>query len=366
MPRRVKSARPRPALATGAPTGTPAPAGPLARGLKVVAAATAVLSLAFALRQAALYVTEHRARQRRVATLLATADLQRAGHDYRAAWATLGEAASVGVRGEAVQTAREDLAMRWLEQAATADGLALGAIGDTVAPVLTRGALDARGPRQGDLLAHLGWADFLRGRDGRTRLDPPARYREALAADPQNVYAHAMLAHWLLWGRDSLAAAERHFAAALASGRERPYVRGLQLAALENAPDAVGDLELLRVANAMRAAGDSVDAARRRPLFDVYYRQFIPTRPAIPPERLAGAVPPAELLLTYRWLFATSGYAEGQGAVYMYVLARLEEAAGDTARALATYRAARGQLPDGASSHRDRIDAAVARLSQRR
>jgi hypothetical protein len=341
-------------------------ASPLARILKVVAGATAVLSLAFALRQAAVYVTDHRDRQRRVAALLAAAELQRGGRDYRAAWGSLREAASVGARSDAVQTAREDLAMHWLDDASTADGLSLGAIGDTVAPVLTRGALDARGPRQGDLLAHLGWADFLRARDGRGQLDPAARYRQALAADSQNVFAHAMLAHWLLWGRDSLAAANRHFAAALASGRERPYVRRLQLAALENAPDAVGDLEMLRVVNAMRAAGDSVDDARRRPLFTLFYRQFIPQRPAIAPDQLAGAVPPTELLLTYRWLFATSRYAEAQGVVYTYLLARLEEAAGDTARALATYRAARTQAPDGGSVYRARIDAAVARLSRRR
>ncbi len=364
MTRRAEPAPPRPADGGTPPPASPR-ASPLARVLKVVAGTTAVLSLAFALRQAVVYVTDHRGKQRRVASLLAAAELQRGAREYRAAWGSLREAASVGARGDTVQTAREELAMRWLEDASSAEGLSLGAIGDTVAPVLTRGAVDAGGARRGDLLAHLGWADFLRSRDGRVRLDPTPRYRAALAADPQNVYAHAMLAHWLLWGRDSLAAANRHFDAALATGRERPYVRRLQLAALDNAPDAVGDLEMLRAVNAMRAAGDSLDDDRRRPLFDLYYRQLVPPRPAIAPDRLAGAVPPTELLLTYRWLFATSGYPESRGVVYTFMLARLEEASGDTARALATYRAARAQA-GGGSSYRARIDAAIARLSRGR
>src|SRR6476661_2688028 len=103
-------------MSPDAPPGPP-PSGGFARVLKIVAGVSAVLSLIFAIRQATIYVTDHRDRQRRVA---------------------------------------EALAMDWLEHAASSQGLALGALGDTVAPVLARGTLDARGARRGDLLAHLG------------------------------------------------------------------------------------------------------------------------------------------------------------------------------------------------------------------
>ena len=102
----------------------------------------------------------------------------------------------------------------------------------------------ARGPRKADLLAHLGWADFLRWREGQRQLDPADRYRQALAVDPSNVYAHAMLGHWLLWSSDSVVDANRHFDAALQSGRERPFVRRLQLAGLGNKHDAVTDIQM--------------------------------------------------------------------------------------------------------------------------
>ncbi len=341
----------------------PAPAaGTWARVLKVVAGATAVLSLAFGVRQAVVYVTDHRARDRRVAELRATAAVQRGGHEYRAAWGSLREAA--GVDADAVQAAREDLAMDWLENAESSQGLALGAIGDTVAPVLSRRVPDVSGPRRADLLAHLGWADFLRWRDGQTQLDPAARYREALAADPANPYAHAMLAHWLVWrGGGHQAEADAHFDAALASGRAGPYVRRLRLAASGNR-GAEGDADLLRVGNAMRASGDSVGEGDRRRLWNAYDQAVFASSPARA-DTGAGAVSPRDLLLTYRWLFASSGYAEAQGVVYAYRLARLEEDAGDTTAALATYRAARAGTTRG-DGYRARLDAAIARLSRAR
>ena len=66
-------------------------------------------------------------------------------------------------------------------------------------PVLARGASDAKGERLANLLAHMGWADYLRGGlAGSGGPDPEKHYRTALEADPANVYAHAM------WGFELL------------------------------------------------------------------------------------------------------------------------------------------------------------------
>lgn len=366
-----RKAKPRPAPAAPA-AAAPAAGAPAASKtalvLKFVVGVSTVLSLVFALRQSAIYLTDYRDRQRRVTELLAAAELQRGGRDYRAAWSSLRAAAAVGARGDTVQVARENLAMDWLDNAAGSEELTLGAIGDTVAPVLSRGALAARGARRGDLIAHLGWADFFRWRDGQFQLDPAARYRQALAADPGNVYAHAMLAHWLLWNGDSPAEANAHFAAALASGREGPYVRRLQFAAAGNAMNGAGERDMLRVANAMRTSNDSVDATVRDRLWSVYYSAFFTSRGTLEDQfdRIGAMGAPRNLLLTYRWLFATSRYPESDGVVYTYRLASLEAAAGDSAQALATYRAARAQTTRGDEQWRARIDSAIARLSRPR
>jgi hypothetical protein len=56
-----------------------------------------------------------------------------------------------------------------------------------VLPVPGRAA-SASGQHAADLLAHMGWADFLRIREG-TGLDPQAHYRKALARNLQRLRA---------------------------------------------------------------------------------------------------------------------------------------------------------------------------------
>jgi len=332
---------------------------------KVLAGVTAVLSLAFAIRQASIYIADHRQRQQRVAEFVAIAKVQRESHDYRAAWRSLGEAASLDPRNATVQTTREDLAFDWLQNARAPQGTTLGAIGDTVAVVLTRGIVTAQGTRKADLIAHLGWADFLRWRDGQRQLDPAARYHQALAVDPRNVYAHAMLGHWLLWtSSDSLAEAKRHFAAAVGSGRERRFARDLELAAFDNRGSG-GDLELLRVVGDMRASGDSVSEATRHRLWGTYFFLLNSGFSYRNPRLASDTTLAASVLQTYRWLFATTSYPQTKGIAYTYYLAQLEEAAGDRAQALASYRAARAQAT-ASSSYLSNIDAAIVRLSRPR
>ena len=347
------------------PSSAPPRVGGMAPVLKIVAGVTAVLSLAFAVRQASVYITDYRQKRRHVSELLVAAEIQRNAHDYRAAWAGLREAASSGDNAT-VQAARENLAMTWLDDARGSNGLTLGGIADTVVPVLSRGLAGAQGARRGDLLAHLGWAHFFKWRDGQRQLDPAAQYREALVADSGNPYAHAMLAHWVLWNHGSVAEANGHFAAALASGRERHYVRHLQLAAFDNLRDDSRDTNLISVANDMRIGGDSIDPGGRDKLWTPYYAMMRTGRPGRVPDRLDATLSPEELLLTYRWLFATSSYVESKGFLYTIQLARLEEAAGDSVSALASYRTALGQAMDGYADRRAALDAAIVRLASSR
>jgi hypothetical protein len=331
---------------------------------KVLGGVTAVLSLAFAIRQASIYVGDHRHKQQRVNELLATARLQRESHDYRAAWRSLAEAGSLDIRNRIVQTEREDLAMDWLQNARAPQGTTLGAIGDTVAVVLTRGVVTARGSRKADLIAHLGWADFLRWRDGQRQLDPAARYRQSLETDPRNVYGHAMLGHWMMWTGDSLPEAKHHFAAAAASGRERAFARDLELAAFSNVSSDEGMPELLRIANDMRAQGDSAGESTRSRLWPAHVWLLHGANPGV--RRAGNTLSAANLLETYRWLYATSSYPRSRGPTYSYYLAKLEEAAGDRAQALASYRAARAQATGARVYLPPEVDAAIARLSRSR
>src|SRR5438552_18458780 len=84
-------------------------------------------------------------------------------------------------------------------------------------------------------------------------------FRRALEIDPANVYANAMLGNWLLQNNGSLREAVSHFATAVQSGKERPWVRTMQLGWLvyNEAPQARA--ELVKVVNDMRKSNESLN-----------------------------------------------------------------------------------------------------------
>ncbi len=335
--------------------------------LKWVGGGTAVLSLVFGLRQLTTIISDARQRQQQVTELIAIGRLQQEARDYGAAWTSLAKAAELRTNEPRVRSGQEDLAMAWLDDIrGSQEPTPFTAIVDKLVPVLSRGVVAANGPRKADLLAHLGWADFLRWRDGQRSLDPAAWYRKALAADSQNLFAHAMLAHWTLWNHGNLEDAKGHFASALKSGRERPYVRRLQLAALTNTSDGAGEVELLRVATDMRKGDEPMDPGGRDRIWNIYYSRFVSNAGEDSIDQMFAAVPAAEQTTTYRWMFDTTGYPQSKGVLYLYVLGRLQDAAGQRAEALATYRSIRSRLP--ASDRgliRRRVDSTIVRLSRR-
>ena len=190
-----------------------------------------------------------------------------ANGDYRGAWSVLDEK-EAGGRKEELRAAREDVAMEWLRNIRASDGETFTKIVQNIQPVLVHGMEVSHGARKSDLAAHLGWLWFLRWRDGARDVDPATYYRQALAEDPGNPYANAMLGHWALWngGEEKLDEARKYFAAALASGRERAFVRQMQLAALRNINRNSSWREYIRVLNEMRKGGESIAPGDALPL----------------------------------------------------------------------------------------------------
>ena len=126
---------------------------------------------------------------------------------------------------------------------------------DPITPVLSQALETAGGARAADLLAHLGWPTSC-GRGTASVGCAESFYRRAIEQDPANPYANAMWGHWILWRHGSLAEAQARFQ--LARGREREYVRWLQIVALLLFSDAPLEFEAVRVANEMRGSGEPV------------------------------------------------------------------------------------------------------------
>lgn len=291
---------------------------------KWVGGVSALLSLLFALQQFTSMVSEVGERHRQIAELQKVAREQQASADYEGAWASYEKALEIAQAGgqlakltgrlgeerRVLRAAQEDLAMDWLDNIRVPQGRTFSDIVEKLVAAIHRGAVGASGARKADLVAHLGWADFLRSRDGKPALDAERRYREALAVDAANPYAHAYLGHWMLWRREGTEQAERHFSAALASGRARPLVRTLQLAALRNL-GSEGDAAFLAAVSDMHRHGEPIDARTRQDVRSIYYFSCGTRRDAGRLARLRAAVPAAEQLAMLDALFrdAESGSA---------------------------------------------------------
>lgn len=202
----------------------------------------------------------------------------------------------------ALNAAREDCAMAWLRWGRRSPGeTSFAQLVAPLRPVLAQALVaGASGPRAADLRAHLGWADRLVWIDDRDpSIDPTPHFVQALALDANNAYAHAMWAFWLLARQPgSSALALQHFELAQQSGRHRPFVRALQLGSLVT-HDELG-AEAIRVLNHMRLGQERLEPDRLpriwSRLYGGAYREDVAAQ-------LLRALPPAEGLQTFLWLF---------------------------------------------------------------
>lgn len=334
--------------------------------------AAAVLAITLIAIPTAWWAAHRRALDQELATLLGSGRLQQESGKYSEAWDTYERAGALAPSSADVVAARERLAMDWLDNIRVTVGQgSFTAIVQKVEPVLGRCAVSAERMRAADCLAHLGWGDFLRKREGVGGLDPAKQYRQALERDSENVYAHAMLGFDTLTSSDSLDVGRQHFDRAMAAGRERDYVRRLQFAGLLWRHDPAFENEAIRVANEMRLKHESMpvvdpDRPDKWRLWNVYYDRLL-NRNALEP--FLRVVPAADHVATFLWLFPESEVPADKRGLRMYMLATLEEHAGRRVEALARFRALRdelarvgalaqgGSLPEG-------ILAAIKRLSR--
>lgn len=228
----------------------------------------------------------------------------------------------------------EDCAMHWMREmrARSGSGVVRRTFDEQVRviePVLLQGLATATGARAADLRAHVGWGAHLRWREGSGGgTDPVPHWRRALADDANNAFAHAMWGNHLLPGR--LAEAKPHFQQAVASGRERAFVRRLQLGGSLGGGDEAAAYAIA-VADEMRRGGETLSADQRGALWNHAFGNLMQrqAREALPAE-----LPPAQALATFDWLFADGAIGPAQTPNGRFVRAALQARAGqrDAAR----------------------------------
>lgn len=252
--------------------------------------------------------------------------------DYAAAWDTVTGALKSEPNQEALLDLQAEIAMHWIRDLHVTEPQKFGDVVDTLIPALYQAVQrrkESNKVEAANALAHIGWANFLKYREGGRNLEIDEKYRAALQLDPDNPFAHAMWGHWLLADGNHVAEAQARFAAALKGGRERPFVRNLQLAALQWGTTDKNTIELIRVCNEMRKNNESLDEERRSRLLS---RIYFGSRDAVH-AKLDEILPADEHLATVNWL--AQGLDPSTGTTL--ILARLSEAVGDCHSALRLY-----------------------------
>ncbi|MGB9458871.1 MAG: hypothetical protein WCB12_22695 [Bryobacteraceae bacterium] len=333
-----------------------------------VGSVTAVFSLIAGIYGGWAFLSGQLEKRRTTDHLLADAALQLRAADYESAWKTLAQAAAFGVSSARVQQAQEDVAIGWLDNIHVSGDQTFASITEKLEPVLIRGAASEKSPqRQADLLAHLGWSYFLRGRELPSSLDPESAYREALRKDPANPNAHAMWGHWILWNHQGLAKAGEHFAVALASARTglRPYVRTMQLSALRNEDTPQAQVEIIRVANDIRKEHGDLNAPSAHDILNLYWEHVV--EPDEDRAAFLSAVSPTDHLDTFDWLLHREGPDDPDPLTHAYIRSALLEAAGRRDEALAGYRSLQSRFgPDRSGTLVDGTRKAIVRLTAAR
>jgi hypothetical protein len=346
--------------------------------MKWVGIITALISFGTAVYALVHSASELRDHKRVFQEQLKSGQVQEASGDFANAWDSLTHAeATVAEEGvfakllgglsaeqREVRTAEQDLAMEWLRSSRVPEGSQFSSIADKLVSVLTVGAGTSTGARKADLLAHLGWAYFLKSRDGDGSLRPDAEYKEAVAADDKNPYANAFWGHWILWTHGALKEANERFASALSSGRAKTVVRHFQLAALANVRSTDTDAEWLRVVSDMVAAQEMIDAPVRSEVCNRYMDAL--GDPALM-KAIDAAVAPARQVQLLQALLQSEALSVAQKTTLKVALAESLETAARPQDALDIWKTLEVDLKSQPHSiWSDRADAAVRRLSHKK
>jgi len=239
---------------------------------------------------------------------------------------------------------------------------------DQIIAILDAGLARTHGTLSADVQAHLGWAHWLNQHVAEREFPPDAaaerNFRAALAADPSNVYANAMLGSWLTMNGGTFAHAVRYFNTAVATGKARPFVRRLQLAGLRNRYEPGAGAALMKAANDMRKSGEALDAEDKHRVLGYCCDPALIDHAGLT-ESLS-AVSPDDAWQTYLWLESSQGTGEDahqQQLTHDFIAANIAEISGDKQKSLSEYRTLQQELKNQGGTFKDSVDQAIARLT---
>jgi hypothetical protein len=304
--------------------------------LKWVGGAAAVVSLILSAWRLDSVLSQWRGRHAAVANLVAAASLQVNSNDLSGAWETIQRALELEPGSTEARRTQVALAMRQVRGIWRRGGEAHVKETDPFMSVLYSGAVGRDPEFAADVRAHLGWASHLR-RSTHNKLDVEAHYLRAIELDPRNVYANAMLGHWILWKASGPQDADRameHFRVALNTRLETTFVENLQIDGLIRASERYPEvlLKLVKLANAHRLIDREPHAGLQTYLRPLFHRiMILPNEPQQEQRRrlLLDQLSPKTVREVFNWILSDYGEPTPTDRFIEATLLELEGQAGE-------------------------------------
>jgi tetratricopeptide (TPR) repeat protein len=331
---------------------------------------TALIGLAASIGGGVTWFVNHQKQKAELQAKMALAQSEAKQGEYQASIESYGEILKADSLYRPALDQQLNTAMLWVEDfhvSARADqnaaDLAAPSL-DKIMAILDSGLNRSKGLQAADVQAHIGWAHWLNQQIAEREFGPVAEQdlRAALALDPSNVYANGMLGNLMLRSGGSLSEAMQHFNKALSTGKVRPFVRKLQLGGLVRLDENGARAEVVKTANDMRKAGESMDETYKTRILSFCFNPTVRDHEELT-ESLS-AVPPDETWQTYLWIDDQSGDAQVQLMAHDFIQANLLELSGKREESLGKYRLLQEQLKNEPGTMKNSVNAAIARLSQ--
>ena len=329
--------------------------------MKAVGALSAVLALAVAAIQVYDTISDRIARHAASANALKLAESELHDGEYAASWNANAQALEAEPRSADALLQQTRIAMAWLENARVNSSVGPKTFGDIANPLenaLEQRALSAKGVELATVKAHIGWARFLKSRDGIAVSGILDEFTQALAIDPSNAYAHVMRGFFIVWKGGPVGLAQTDFDAALASGVDPDFCDRMILAALTNFHTDAHRFAAIQYANVIRKTKRPIDGdAKERVLWA--YEDGLGDPPYL--ANVAQLLPLDEQIANLDWLLAdqTAERMRNDRALQAYFL----EAAGEADHALELYKAVADGTPQSSGRAAEFARAAIRRLN---
>jgi hypothetical protein len=277
--------------------------------------------------------------------LVAAADDRLVHHDYEAAWAANAKLRQLSPKDASAAAQQAQIAMQWLEDVHLSSQIGpqgYSAVVDPLKTVLVERLAETQGPARADLQAHIGWANFLRYRDGWPDLGIAGEFDAAIASDPANLYGHVMRGFWLLWQDRPIDAARADFAIAMQSKTNPAFSDRLIMASLTNIQSDELMAGAIEYANMIRRTGRNFDDHTKKELIS-YYSECLHDNGLL--ARIVGTLPASEQTLLLDWL-KKAAKSQGDQWVASYYAAYFAARDGQKADAIQRYTNLIGTMPD--------------------